>query len=583
VTAAFPYRFSIVVPTYNRRDVLVESMASLARVERRWPVELIVVDDGSTDGSAAAARAVPVPFPTRVISQPNRGAAAARNHGAAVARGEVLLFLDDDMTADPRLLVAHDAVLREGADAVVGHIPLDPRSPRTLLTDGVERWVRRRHARLSRSRGQLTLSDLLTGQLSVRAETFAAASGFDENFNVSGEFGAEDTDFLHRLLRSGAQVRYAPEAISYQQYVVTPDQYLRQWRQGGRADAVLARKHPDLTATLVEQHGGGTLAGRFLSRWVHVLPSGPVRSLARPILARARAGATDLPTRWAFARIRDAQYWKGVHEKGGMPRPGEPTVLAYHAIEDVKDPVIGNWCVPPEQFEGHIDALTRAGAHWVGVGDLLAHLDGHPLPDSAVLLTFDDGYASLQKYAAPVLERRGIPASVFPVSDQVGGCNAWDVAAGAATLPLLDTAQLQQLSERGWSIGAHTRTHAHLPQLSPAALRRELEDSLHELEQMGLPVVPVLAYPYGEHDARVRATTRRAGYAAGFALEGRRPSTGSRGRYAFPRIEVRRDMKPEALVAAVAAPPRHPVRELERELRGAARSVLAATGFRRST
>ena len=76
-------RFSIVVPTYNRRDVLVESMRSLAALETPWPVELVVVVDGSTDGTAEAARAVPLPFPVRVIEQPNGGAASARNTGAA--------------------------------------------------------------------------------------------------------------------------------------------------------------------------------------------------------------------------------------------------------------------------------------------------------------------------------------------------------------------------------------------------------------------------------------------------------------------------------------------------------------------
>jgi glycosyltransferase involved in cell wall biosynthesis/peptidoglycan/xylan/chitin deacetylase (PgdA/CDA1 family) len=564
-------RFSIVVPTYNRRDVLVESMRSLAALEMPWPVELLVVVDGSTDGTAGAARAVPMPLPVRVIEQPNGGAASARNTGAAQARGEYLLFLDDDMVADPRLLIEHDAVLGRGADAAVGHIPMHPDSPRTLLSAGVERWAKQRHERLARTSGKLALGDLLTGQLSVRAGVFAAANGFDEAFNADGSFGAEDTDFLHRLLQSGAVVSYAAGAVTWQRYVVTPDQYLRQWRQGGRADAVLARKHPALAPTLAEQHGAGTLSGRVLSRWAPAVPSRLGRALAAYPVARARAGRTDLFTRWAFARVRDALYWKGLAEQGGWPAADAPVVLAYHAIEDVDDAVIGDWCVAPELFERQIDAMTAAGFTFVGLGDVLAALDGAPLPPRPALLTFDDAYASLLVSAAPVLAARGIPAVVLVVSDHVGGWNEWDARRGSAKLPLLTASELRDLAGLDWAIGAHSRTHAHLTQADDATLRSELEEPLRALRALGLPVEPVLAYPHGEHDARVRAATCRAGYTAAFALEGRRPGS---SRFAVPRIEVRRDTTPDALIAAALNPPRHPAREVAREVRGLARRVL---------
>ena len=570
----FDYRFSIVVPTYQRRDVLVQSMGSLVRLETPWPVELIVVVDGSTDGSAEAARAVDAPFPVTVVEQPNAGAAAARNRGAASARGQYLLFLDDDMAADSRLLVEHDAVLSAGADAAVGHIPLHPDSPRTLLTSGVDRWVRLRHQRLTRTEGQLALADLLTGQLSVPADLFRAAGGFDEDFNVGGSFGAEDTDFLHRLLCSGAAVRYAARAVTWQRYVVTPDQYLRQWKQGGRADAVLSRKHPELVGTLADHHGAGTPTGRVLRRVAPAVPPQVGRALAAPVIARARRGGNDLLTRWAFARVRDALYWRGVAELGGFPESGTPVVLAYHAIEDVDDPVIGRWCVSPDALASHLDALEGAGVRFVGVHDVLAWLDGRPLPPRSVLLTFDDGYADLLDHAAPLLHGRRIPALVLVVGEQLGGWNEWDTRRGAVKLPLLTPDQLLELIASGWDVGLHTATHPHLVHLDDEALRHELTQPLRALDEQVVPKVSVFAYPYGEHDARVRAAVRAAGYAAAFALEGRRPSKSARGRFALPRIEVRRDTTPDALVRTVLNPPRAPAREVERELRGVARRLL---------
>src|SRR3712207_7440961 len=105
----------------------------------------------------------------------------------------------------------------------------------TLLTPGVDRWVRLRHERLTRTAGQLALGDLLTGQLSVRADLFRAAGGFDEDFNAAGSFGAEDTDFLHRLLTGGAAVRFPPGAGPLPRHGGTPHQYLREGEEGGPA------------------------------------------------------------------------------------------------------------------------------------------------------------------------------------------------------------------------------------------------------------------------------------------------------------------------------------------------------------
>ena len=141
-------RYTVVIPTFERRDVVVGSVTAL--VEQRYDpgFEVVVVVDGSTDGTAAALRALQVPFPLQVVEQPNLGAARARNNGARCARGEVLLFLDDDMRAAADLLSAHDRAHARGADVVVGHVPLDPSSPRTFLAAGVGEWADRRARRL---------------------------------------------------------------------------------------------------------------------------------------------------------------------------------------------------------------------------------------------------------------------------------------------------------------------------------------------------------------------------------------------------------------------------------------------------
>src|SRR6266568_2649599 len=85
-------RFSIIIPTYERRDLVRRMVAALAD-QTHDDFEVIVVVDGSTDGTAAALRELGFSFPLSVLEQTNLGAAAARNAGVAAAGGELFLFL----------------------------------------------------------------------------------------------------------------------------------------------------------------------------------------------------------------------------------------------------------------------------------------------------------------------------------------------------------------------------------------------------------------------------------------------------------------------------------------------------------
>jgi glycosyltransferase involved in cell wall biosynthesis len=176
---ATPFRFSTIIPTHNRRDILLGAVASVAAPVRPWPCELIVVVDGSRDGTVEALKELVLPLSIKVIDQPNRGAAAARNAGAA-ARGRFLFFLDDDMIVEPDMITEHDRTLLAGADAVVGHILIDDRSPVNILTRGVERWADERRSRLELSGGELGVGDFLTGQLSVRVLAYHAIEDIDD-------------------------------------------------------------------------------------------------------------------------------------------------------------------------------------------------------------------------------------------------------------------------------------------------------------------------------------------------------------------------------------------------------------------
>ena len=264
-------RFSIIMPTFQRRETVVSSVQALAHQSFEGEFEVIVVVDGSSDGSAETLRSVSRPFACKVIEQPNQGAASARNRGAANATGEVLLFLDDDMEADPTLLQQHDRSHKEGAEVVLGHVPLHPKSPQNFLSDGVGAWADDRARQLSQAGNKLRAFDVLTGQLSIRREIFEALGGFDTNFTRGGAFGNEDLDFGVRLMNGGYRLVFNPAAISYQRYVVSFRQHLDQWRDVGRADVSLARRHPEQVAAIRSARSMSAPLNRILKR-IHSLP-----------------------------------------------------------------------------------------------------------------------------------------------------------------------------------------------------------------------------------------------------------------------------------------------------------------------
>lgn len=283
--------FSIVMPTYQRRDVVCDAVRAIGSIRYEGQVEIIVVVDGSTDGTAEALEGLKCPFPLRVIDQPNRGQANARNHGARRASGDIILFLDDDMMAEPDILDEHARTYEAGADAVVGDFPVDPRSSPGFLTDSIataRRW--------ERSAGDIRDPfELFVGHLSVRRSVFETLGGFDEQFTRGGSYGNEDIDFGRRLLKSFRVCRN-PRAIARQRHIVSARQHMRRASEVARADMHFASKHPDLAEQLFERRGRGGI-----SATLRLLSATPLISR---ILAPAVVGLSELALRSPFRSSR---------------------------------------------------------------------------------------------------------------------------------------------------------------------------------------------------------------------------------------------------------------------------------------
>src|SRR5204862_2482501 len=129
-----------------------------------------------------------------------------------------------------------------------------------------------------------------------------------------------------------------------------------------------------------------------------------------------------------------------------------------------------------------------------------------------VVLTFDDACDCFARHAAPELLARGMTATIFAVSDKLGGTNDWDAPAGERRERLLDAAELGALAGQGFEIASHGRLHRDLVGIDDRAQQDELAGSRRELEAaLGAPI-RTFCYPYGHFDGRVRAHAAAAGY-----------------------------------------------------------------------
>jgi peptidoglycan/xylan/chitin deacetylase (PgdA/CDA1 family) len=220
--------------------------------------------------------------------------------------------------------------------------------------------------------------------------------------------------------------------------------------------------------------------------------------------------------------------------------PGVPALMYHYLSDDTAGTGLKKLRVKPAAFARQMAALKRQGYETVGPrGYLEAALGRGRLPERPVLITFDDGGCDCLTRARDVLAGLGFTATVFLVTDHVGGANAWDRAKGEPELALLSWAEAGELVRAGWEIGSHTRTHADLARLDAVGVASELAGSRQAIEA-ALGVAPLaVSYPYGHASEAVRAAAAAAGYRLGFTTDAGKNTPGD-DPMALKRIIVKR-------------------------------------------
>lgn len=194
-------------------------------------------------------------------------------------------------------------------------------------------------------------------------------------------------------------------------------------------------------------------------------------------------------------------------------------ILLYHSVSDQPAGRFQTFTVRLRQFAAHLDRLGALGFSALSIDRLIALVRaGEPVPERSVVLTFDDGFADFATNAWPLLQARGLPATLYVTAGYLDGRSDWLAPLGAGQLPMLTSGQLSELAAGGVEIGAHTMTHPQLDCLPLPAARREIVDSRDALEQLLGRRVHTFAYPHGYHDKRVKQLVAEAGYTSATAV-----------------------------------------------------------------
>jgi glycosyltransferase involved in cell wall biosynthesis len=234
-----PNTASVIIPTFRRPELLRRLLSSLAAQRTDYRFEVIAVNDAPGDDLSSMELEFS-DISVRILNlTEDHGRSVARNTGVSNSTGEILIFLDDDMSVVEGFVASHMEMHTDPKAAVVGNIFSDPR----YSSDPLARYIERQGAKKRRSGEELPPRVFRTGNASVSRAMFDKAGMFDEDLKTYGE----DLDLAMRLSYEGAHFVYAEGAISYHHYVPDLEDFLAKLREWGYHTLPLhAEKHPEL-------------------------------------------------------------------------------------------------------------------------------------------------------------------------------------------------------------------------------------------------------------------------------------------------------------------------------------------------
>lgn len=244
---------TVTIASRNRRERLTHVLEALAAQE--YPAERFevrVVLDGTQDDSAAMVGSFQAPYALHADAREHRGLAATRNRGAHIAAHPLVVFLDDDIEPVPHFLAEHARAHREASQEtmVMGAYP-PARLGSRLWEMNVRAWWTDHFRRKSEPDHHWSFTDFIDGNASVSRALFERIGGFDERFTGGRR---QDWELGIRMLEAKVPFAFRPQARGDHMFDTRLETGVRNARQEGQYDVLIAREHPDAKWHLPLRH-----------------------------------------------------------------------------------------------------------------------------------------------------------------------------------------------------------------------------------------------------------------------------------------------------------------------------------------
>jgi glycosyltransferase involved in cell wall biosynthesis len=302
---------SVILPTYNRLDRLQRVLKALEnQAYPRDQFEVIVVSDGSSDGTREYMQALKSPLAITFLEQINQGVAVARNTGLARAAGDLVLFIDDDVVPAPQLMSEHLCRHTRGTVVVLGPMLSPPDFEMKPWVRWEQSMLMKQYDDMLNHRWEPTARQFYTGNTSLARKHILDAGGFDPHFRR-----AEDVELAYRLAERGLHFVFNAEAIgwhyaerSFKSWLEIPYVY-------GRNDVIFTRDKGQmwLLPTICYEYRGRHALVKAVTRLCLDRPAWTRLAIA----AMKQVARIDQLSRVAYSGLFNLRHYQGIADELG--------------------------------------------------------------------------------------------------------------------------------------------------------------------------------------------------------------------------------------------------------------------------